>query len=256
MDLIKPINLFNGLNINPIPLEFTQGLTTTEWLGAIQGKVNELINSINNMYSVVSGETDNKIEIAKNNILSSLYQTNTTISKVIQRVEVLEEEKKLAQEVNDYVRNTLEPLWNRQISNMNSHISVLQQSHYKLEQEFVNKYNELIELINQGNYNCYSPYNGNYVSIEQALKDVVTVVQGIHGVPWNTLKSICSSNKITWNMLTTNYKNGVHWNTWNALTYYGCVSLEEYCVNTDTQTPISFQNTPMFVSLNSKFLNK
>ena len=45
--IIDKMELFQGYLVHPIPLEFAQGVTTTEILGALQAKVNELINTVN-----------------------------------------------------------------------------------------------------------------------------------------------------------------------------------------------------------------
>lgn len=47
---MKPIDyvqLLKGYNIHPVPLEFEQGLTTTEILGGMQSKVNEVVDVVN-----------------------------------------------------------------------------------------------------------------------------------------------------------------------------------------------------------------
>lgn len=53
--MINHINLLDGLNLNPIPLDFSQQISTTKWLGAIESKVNSVIDIVNNM------ENDNNI---------------------------------------------------------------------------------------------------------------------------------------------------------------------------------------------------
>mgnify|MGYP000346560759 CR=1 FL=1 len=43
--MIDNIKLFNGLNVNPIPLEFSQSMTTTKELAYIESLINNLIKS-------------------------------------------------------------------------------------------------------------------------------------------------------------------------------------------------------------------
>lgn len=49
MSYIDHINLIDGINISPIPLEAGNSMTTTKWLMAIQDKLNKLVDSLNNI---------------------------------------------------------------------------------------------------------------------------------------------------------------------------------------------------------------
>ena len=44
---MEKVNLFRGLNINPIPLDFSQSMTTLEFLHALLELYNNLIEQIN-----------------------------------------------------------------------------------------------------------------------------------------------------------------------------------------------------------------
>ena len=57
---IDPLNLFTGFNLNPIPLEASQSMTTTEYLMAIQAKINEVILIRNDVINDASTYTNQK----------------------------------------------------------------------------------------------------------------------------------------------------------------------------------------------------
>ena len=65
-NLINNIDLLNGLNLNPIPLEASQSMTTTKWLMAIQAKVNSIIDMSNGLIGIANGYTDKQFTILKN----------------------------------------------------------------------------------------------------------------------------------------------------------------------------------------------
>jgi hypothetical protein len=65
---IDTINLLDGLNINPIPLEMGQAMTTTKWLMAIQAKVNEIIILRNDILS----EAENYTNIKNNQVIQAI----------------------------------------------------------------------------------------------------------------------------------------------------------------------------------------
>lgn len=73
--IIQPLNLVEGLNINPIPLEFSQGITTTKWLLAMQAKINEAVLISNEAMAENTAYTDEKYNVVAqeiNNLISSL----------------------------------------------------------------------------------------------------------------------------------------------------------------------------------------
>lgn len=63
MNIIQPINITDGLNMNPIPLEFTQGMTTTKWLLAMQAKINEVILIRNEVINEANAYSDTKYNL-------------------------------------------------------------------------------------------------------------------------------------------------------------------------------------------------
>jgi len=58
---VANIDLMTGLNISPIPLEFSQEMTTTKWLAGIQAKINEVINYQNSETDVLNKYMDNQV---------------------------------------------------------------------------------------------------------------------------------------------------------------------------------------------------
>lgn len=66
--MIDHINLLDGLNLNPIPLDFSQQISTTKWLGAIEGKVNSVIDIVNNMENDNNIYTDEQVAIIQKEI--------------------------------------------------------------------------------------------------------------------------------------------------------------------------------------------
>lgn len=66
MSYIEHINLIDGMNIQPIPLSAGNEITTTEWLMAIQDKVNKIIDMGNAWEKNANEYSDNnRAEIQK-----------------------------------------------------------------------------------------------------------------------------------------------------------------------------------------------
>lgn len=66
--MVNHINLLDGLNLNPIPLDFSQQISTSKWLGAIEAKVNSVIDIVNNMENDNNTYTDEQINIIQKEI--------------------------------------------------------------------------------------------------------------------------------------------------------------------------------------------
>lgn len=76
-DIMEHINLVDGLNLNPIPLEASQKLTTTEWLYAIEAKLNKVIDLRNDILLHAKEYTDEQVSIVKKELEDLLELINS-----------------------------------------------------------------------------------------------------------------------------------------------------------------------------------
>lgn len=70
INLLNHIQLINGVNFEPIPLDFTNKLTTTEMLCEMQNKINNLIDNVKDY----NGELDKNLELALKDIEKQLNE--------------------------------------------------------------------------------------------------------------------------------------------------------------------------------------
>jgi hypothetical protein len=70
-NLIQNVDLFNGLNLNPLPLEFSQSMTTTKELLAMQKAISTLITNVNNLFLDGVQHTNEEI-LAINKLLTTI----------------------------------------------------------------------------------------------------------------------------------------------------------------------------------------
>lgn len=68
MSYIDHINLVDGMNISPIPLEAGNSMTTTKWLMAIQDKINKIIDLGNQWEQKANQYTDDKTTVIQKEI--------------------------------------------------------------------------------------------------------------------------------------------------------------------------------------------
>lgn len=76
-NLVEHINLVDGFNINPVPLEVGQEVTTTKWLMAIQSKVNKIIDLGNTWEINANNYTDEQAKILQKEIDELLHLVDT-----------------------------------------------------------------------------------------------------------------------------------------------------------------------------------
>ena len=169
MDKINQVNLFNGLNLNPIPLEFTQGITTTEWLGAMQAKVNELVNAVNSIELDVTNKCYKKIEDVKSDLLTSLNNTNKELTEITKRVVVLENNKEDIATISNYIKNVLKPQLEKSVSDINTKVNDLNIELNKTNLNVENKYNTIMGLIDS--QSVISPFDGCRKNLQGVIND-------------------------------------------------------------------------------------
>lgn len=151
-DKAKKIDLFDGLNVHPVPLDFTNSLTTTEFLLALQNKVNELVETWNISFEKIKEYTKEEqvriIEI----VSQSIENLNTEIRNLINS-EITETEAKIETNKTELTEN---------INNIKSELL-----------ERITSLERILNLISNGEsidlselYNNYSEINLKYKQIE------------------------------------------------------------------------------------------
>lgn len=58
-EILDRTSLLGGLNLNPIPLEFSQSMTTTKWLLSMDKKLSNIIDKVNVWYDTLLNDIDN-----------------------------------------------------------------------------------------------------------------------------------------------------------------------------------------------------
>lgn len=77
-NILKPFNIGN-FDLSPLPLDFTNELTTTKWLMKIQSEINLLIDSINNIDEITSNNFDEKLAAINKELEEIKNQKNTPV---------------------------------------------------------------------------------------------------------------------------------------------------------------------------------
>lgn len=72
--MIEHLQLFNNVNVNPIPLEFNQSMSTTKILAGIEAKINTIIDLYNKANNEATAYTDSQFKVLKDSFTDLVNQ--------------------------------------------------------------------------------------------------------------------------------------------------------------------------------------
>ena len=158
--IAKAIDLFDGMNVHPIPMDFSNSMTTTEFLLNLQNKVNELITLWNESYEKLEELTEQQKQEILNTITTKIaeikeeYTTllNTNIGLIEQK---LTEEKKNRIESDNNLKTEL-------LAKINDLDTIL---------NLINKDGEQISLSEL--FTNYSNINGKFTNLEKNVNNMI-----------------------------------------------------------------------------------
>ena len=157
-DKAKKIDLFDGLNVHPIPLDFTNSLTTTEFLLALQNKVNELVDSWNSSFEKIKEYTQEEqnriIEIVTNSIDTIQEELTNLINT--EKAETEEKIETTKTELTETINNVRTDLLAK-ITNLETILNLVSDG-------------ETIDLSTL--FNNYNNLNGNFSNIKSDFESI------------------------------------------------------------------------------------
>lgn len=237
------------------PFTLTQNIALDNALSTIQvihqliSKINDVITELNNINVTANDYTDEQIRKLTEKIDSDLTELENTL-KAYSDAGV----SNLKEYVDTDVANLRADL-NTAVTNLKADIKLLERD-LKLYSDvgdsllkvYINTlYDELLEIITNGKNLIYSPVDGGFKSVKDAIFDMANVVQQKNGVNWKTLETLCNNeeyNLTGFNKVNNNYniyyKGGEH----TKITYLGSegisihsdVSIKTFIVDGENST--------------------
>lgn len=220
------LKLFSDLNIDPIPLDFSNTLTTTRWLLDIENKINEIVEEYNNIREEIKvdvskefeqrvnelkiivndlrGEVENRLGNAFkeiNNIEDSIEMLDRKVDKNAQIAN--EDDLLISNEFDLKLKIEIEKL-NKKINRFNDFLNVysvtIENYYAKKMIELENSLDKKISIKNADNLIVYNLWKGKSTSLNQCLKDIYESTR-FQKLTWREINKA----KMTWNDL--NNKN-------------------------------------------------
>lgn len=171
-------------------------LSTIQVIHQLISKVNDVIEELNNINVTANDYTDEQIKKLTLKIDTDLNALEKTLKAYSDTgIENLKE----------YVDTDIASLrsdFNTIILNIRTEIQLLEKSlkaysdlgDSNLKVYINSLYDELLNLIKNGNNLIYSPIDGDLKSVKDAIFDIANIVQQKNGVNWQTLETLCRAD--------------------------------------------------------------
>ena len=171
-------------------------LSTIQVIHQLISKINDVIDGLNNINVTANEYTDEQIKKLTLKIESDLTSLETTLKAY---------SDKGIKDLKTYTDNSIEDLrteYKEELLKLNNDIIKLEKSlkaysdlgDSNLKVYINSLYDELLNLIKNGNNLIYSPIDGDLKSVKDAIFDIANVVQQKNGINWQTLETLCKAS--------------------------------------------------------------
>lgn len=171
-------------------------LSTIQVIHQLISKINDVIDGLNNINVTANKYTDEQIKKLALKIESDLTSLETTLKAY---------SDKGIKDLKTYTDNSIEDLrteYKEELLKLNNDIIKLEKSlkaysdlgDSNLKVYINSLYDELLNLIKNGNNLIYSPIDGDLKSVKDAIFDIANVVQQKNGINWQTLETLCKAS--------------------------------------------------------------
>lgn len=230
------------------PSAIDNALSTMQILHKLIIQINTIIDEINSIDSRANEYTDEQIKILKdflvNKINTDIENTVNTLTEYIDN-----QDEKNYNILNTKIDNVIKQVYIDIAKLKSDLILYIDDNDNKIKVIINEVYEELYNLIKNGNDIIYSPVDGNLKSTKDVIVDVMNIIQQKNGINWKTLQTLCTINDgVTYDSWLNKLKTLSKFNNWYSLAFYTCMCLNE-SLTTISGLSINVQNQPMFMSL-------
>lgn len=230
------------------PSAIDNALSTMQILHKLITQINTIIDEINSIDSKANEYTDEQIKILKDFLVNKI---NTDIENTIKTLTeyIDNQDEKNYNILNKKIDDVIKQVYIDIAKLKSDLILYIDDNDNKIKVIINEVYEELYNLIKNGNDIIYSPVDGNLKSTKEVIVDVMNIIQQKNGINWKTLQELCTKGTgVTYDSWFNKLKILSIFNNWNSLAFYTCMCLNE-SLTTTSGTPINIENQSMFISL-------
>ena len=230
------------------PSAIDNALSTMQILHKLITQINTIIDEVNSIDSKANEYTDEQIKILKNFLVNKIdTDIENTVKTLTEYIDNQDEKNYsiLNKKIDDVIKQVYVD-----IAKLKSDLTLYIDDNDNKIKVIINEvYEELYNLIKNGNDIIYSPVDGNLKSTKDVIVDVMNIIQQKNGVNWKTLQELCTRGTgVTYDSWFNKLKVLPKFNNWYSLAFYTCMCLNE-SLTTISGTPINVENQTMFISL-------
>ena len=241
---LTPFNLSQNIALD-------NALSTIQVIHQLISKINDVIEELNNINVTANDYTDEQIKKLTLKIESDLKSLETTLKAYSDTgIENLKE----------YVDTdiaTLRSDFNTIILNIRTEIQLLEKSLKAYSdlgdsnlKVYINSiYDELLNLIKNGNNLIYSPVDGDLKSDKDVIFDISNIVQQKNGINWQTLETLCKAyySLEGYTKINTEYDMYYKGGEYATIDYLNMNGLYIVCQNAIRSLTIDGESSTIFV---------
>ena len=230
------------------PSAIDNALSTMQILHKLITQINTIIDEINSIDSKANEYTDEQIKILKDFLVNKI---NTDIENTIKTLTeyIDNQDEKNYNTLNKKIDDVIKQVYIDIAKLKSDLILYIDDNDNKIKVIINEVYEELYNLIKNGNDIIYSPVDGNLKSTKEVIVDVMNIIQQKNGINWKTLQELCTRGTgVTYDSWFNKLKILSRFNNWNSLAFYTCMCLNE-SLTTTSGTSINIENQSMFISL-------
>lgn len=230
------------------PSAIDNALSTMQILHKLIAQINTIIDEINSIDSKANAYTDEQIKILKDFLVNKI---NTDIENTIKTLTeyIDNQDEKNYNILNKKIDDVIKQVYIDIAKLKSDLILYIDDNDNKIKVIINEVYEELYNLIKNGNDIIYSPVDGTLKSTKEVIIDVMNIIQQKNGINWKTLQELCTNGTgVTYDSWFNKLKNLHRFNNWNSLAFYTCVCLND-SLTTISGTPINVENQTMYISL-------
>lgn len=230
------------------PSAIDNALSTMQILHKLITQINTIIDEINSIDSKANEYTDEQIKILKDFLVNKI---NTDIENTIKTLTeyIDNQDEKNYNILNKKIDDVIKQVYIDIAKLKSDLILYIDDNDNKIKVIINEVYEELYNLIKNGNDIIYSPVDGNLKSTKEVIVDVMNIIQQKNGINWKTLQELCTRGTgVTYDSWFNKLKILSRFNNWNSLAFYTCMCLNESLTTTSGKA-INVENQTMFISL-------
>lgn len=230
------------------PSAIDNALSTMQILHKLITQINTIIDEINSIDSKANEYTDEQIKILKDFLVNKI---NTDIENTIKTLTeyIDNQDEKNYNILNKKIDDVIKQVYIDIAKLKSDLILYIDDNDNKIKVIINEVYEELYNLIKNGNDIIYSPVDGNLKSTKEVIVDVMNIIQQKNGINWKTLQELCTKGtSVTYDSWFNKLKNLPRFNNWNSLAFYTCMCLND-SLTTTSGSSINVENQTMFISL-------